>query len=243
MTANPLVTALEEAVERAREMDAPLNERLGLIADTVRSLSTEFAAAVDRLIARLRASGAGESAPAPGERMPDFALPDETGRLVTLGDVLAEGPVAVSFNRGHWCPYCRLNAVAMAEVEKEVAEAGGRIVAIVPEKRKFTNALKEDAAAPFPVLTDLDNGYALSLNLAIWVGEEMEKMIAAAGWDLPRYQGNDAWMLPIPATFVVGTDGVIVARYMDPDYRKRMEIDQLLAALRAACKPMPEAAA
>jgi len=243
MTANPLVAALEEAVGRAREMDAPLSERLGLVADTVRSLSTEFAEAVDRLIARLQASGAGEAAPAPGERMPDFALPDETGHLVMLGDVLAEGPVAVSFNRGHWCPYCRLNAVAMAEVQKEVAEAGGRIVAIVPEKRKFTNALKQDAAAAFPVLTDMDNGYALSLNLAIWVGEEMAKMIAAAGWDLPRYQGNDAWMLPIPATFVVGTDGVIVARYLDPDYRKRMEIDQLLAALRSARRPMPEASA
>ncbi len=243
MTTDPLLAALEEAVERVREMDAPLSERLGLIADTARSLSTNFAAAVDRLITRLQVNGAGETAPAPGERMPDFALPDETGHLVTLSEVLAEGPVAVSFNRGHWCPYCRLNAIAMAEVQTEVAKAGGQIVAIVPEKRKFTNAFKQDAAASFPVLTDMDNGYALSLNLAIWVGEEMAKMIAGAGWDLPRYQGNDAWMLPIPATFVVGADGVIVARHLDPDYRKRMEIDQLLGALRAARKSMPTPAA
>ena len=52
--------------------------------------------------------------------------------------------------------------------------------------------------------------------------------------DLPRYQGNDAWMLPIPATFVVGTDGLIKARFVDPDYRKRMDIDEMIAALRAA---------
>ena len=52
--------------------------------------------------------------------------------------------------------------------------------------------------------------------------------------DLPRYQGNDAWMLPIPATFVVGTDGLIKARFVDPDYRKRMDIDDMIAALRAA---------
>ena len=109
-----------------------------------------------------------------------------------------------------------------------------QIVAITPERRRFTAALQTDANAPFPILTDMDNGYALSLNLAIWVGEEMKNLIASAGWDVPAYQGNQAWMLPIPATFVVGADGVIVARYVDPDYRRRMDIDQLLAALKAA---------
>jgi hypothetical protein len=59
-------------------------------------------------------------------------------------------------------------------------------------------------------------------------------LIASAGWDMPTYQGNSAWMVPIPATFVVGSDGMITARYLDPDYRLRMETDQLRDALRAA---------
>jgi peroxiredoxin len=62
----------------------------------------------------------------------------------------------------------------------------------------------------------------------------MERMLAERGRDLPRFQGNDAWMLPIPATFVVGTDGLVKARFVDPDYRKRMDIDDMLAALRDA---------
>ena len=78
----------------------------------------------------------------------------------------------------------------------------------------------------------MDNGYALSLNLAIWIGEEMKGMMAGRQ-DLPEYQGNDSWMLPIPATFVVGQDGRIKARFVDPDYRKRMAINDLLAALKA----------
>jgi peroxiredoxin len=78
----------------------------------------------------------------------------------------------------------------------------------------------------------MDNGYALSLNLAIWVGDEIQKMMTGRH-DLPEYQGNNSWMLPIPATFVVGQDGLIKARFVDPDYRKRMAIDDLLAALRA----------
>ena len=118
-------------------------------------------------------------------------------------------------------------------MQEELADEGRQLVAIVPERRKFVAALREESRAPFPVLTDMDNGYALSLDLAIWVGQEMETLIASAGWDMPTYQGNSAWMVPIPATFVVGSDGVITARYLDPDYRLRMETDQLRDALRA----------
>jgi peroxiredoxin len=111
---------------------------------------------------------------------------------------------------------------------------GCQIVAITPDRTKFTAALKSETRAKFPILTDLDNGYALSLNLVIWVGRELQEMIAAAGVDLPTYQGNDSWMVPIPATFVVGKQGIITARHIDPDYRKRMEIKELLTALNAS---------
>ena len=199
--------------------------------------STIFAEAVDRMVERLQDQGAGAMAPAPGDVMPAFLLPDENGRLVGLAEILAKGPAAIAFQRGHWCPYCRLNAIGMAEVDEEIAELGGQVVAIVPERRKFTTALKNEAVANFPFLTDMDNGYALSLNLAIWVGAEMETLIGGAGWDVPSYQGNAAWILPIPATFIVGTDGIITARYLDPDYRQRMEIEDLLAALKRAREP------
>jgi peroxiredoxin len=101
----------------------------------------------------------------------------------------------------------------------------------MPERQKYAMELKSNANVPFPILTDMDNGYALSLNLAIWVGAEMQKMMATRD-DISAFQGNSSWMLPIPATFVVGRDGVITARFVDPDYRKRMAIEDLLAALR-----------
>ena len=80
----------------------------------------------------------------------------------------------------------------------------------------------------------MDNGYAMSLNLAIWVGEEMKRLMAQSGWNLPNYQGNDAWILPIPATFIVASDGRVTARFVDPDYRKRMPMEDMLDALKAA---------
>ncbi len=237
MTANPMLDALEAAVKRAQNMDASLNERLQVIADEVRSLSTVFAGAVDRLVNRLQESGAGAAAPKVGDPMPPFLLPDETGRLVGLEELLLKGPVAVTFHRGYWCPYCRVNSAALTEVAKEAEAAGGQIVGITPDRQKFAAALKSAAKAPFPILTDMDNGYALALNLSIFVGEDFAGLLKGAGWDLSEYQGNDAWTLPIPATFVVGNDGLVKARHVDPDYRKTMETEDLLAALRAARGP------
>jgi peroxiredoxin len=234
MTPKQLAGAIEEVFQQARDMDAPLGVRLKFVADAVRSLSPSFADAVDRLVVRLQQAGAGASAPDVGDPMPPFVLPDDAGHLVSLDELLNKGPAAVVFHRGHWCPYCRINTVALANVHEVLQGEGGQIIAIMPEGRQFSAKLKSETQASFPILTDVDNGYALSLNLAIWVGEEMKQLMAAAGRDLPAYQGNEAWLLPIPATFVVGTDGLIKARFVDPDYRQRMAIDDMLKALRSA---------
>jgi len=190
----------------------------------------EFAAAVDRLVNRLQQYGVGASAPQPGDPMPAFVLPDETGRMVSLEQLLSRGPVAVTFHRGHWCPYCRININALAQAHHDVAAEGGQIIAIMPDLQKFVAEFKSELHVPFPILTDMDNGYALSLNLTIWVGAEMQRMMEGRR-DLPTIQGNSSWMLPIPATFVVGRRGRIRSRFMDPDYRKPMVIADMLAAL------------
>jgi peroxiredoxin len=234
MAEKTFVEILEEATDRSRDMNVPLGERLKAVADEVRRLSPEFADVVDRMVARLVANNVGQSAPQPGEPMPDFVLPDEGGRLVRLTDLLDKGPVVLSFHRGHWCPYCRLNADGLAKIAPEVESLGAQIVAISPEKGRYGAELKSYAKAPFPVLADINNGYALELNLLFWVGDEKRKAMEAGGFDIAPYQGNETWMLPIPATFIVGRDGVVKARYIDPDYRKRMDLDELLAALKSA---------
>jgi peroxiredoxin len=231
MTSNAIREELEQAFQRIGGMDASLDEQLRAFSDAARQQQPQFADAVDRLVGRLRENGAGTSAPRPGEPMPPFHLPDENGHVVSLEQLLAKGPLAVTFHRGHWCPYCRININALARAQQRVASDGGQIVAIMPDRQQFVSELKSAAKVPFPILTDMDNGYALSLNLAIWIGAEMQKMLAGRR-DLPSFQGNDSWMLPIPATFVVGADGLIKARFVDPDFRKRMAIDDLLAALK-----------
>jgi peroxiredoxin len=147
--------------------------------------------------------------------------------------LLEAGPAAVTFHRGHWCPYCRISINALAKANDIVSREGAQIIGIVPERQQYAVEFKNDGQATFPILTDMDNGYAISLNLAVWVGEELRQFMRdQLGNDIPRFQGNDSLILPIPATFVVGRDGIVTARFVDPDYRKRMAIDDLIAALR-----------
>ena len=234
MSSKSLSEQLHDAFIQCRDMDASLAERLQAFADAVRRLGPHFQVAVDDLVTRLKQHDVGENAPKPGEAMPNLILPEEPGQLVSLDRLLQKGPVAVTFHRGHWCPYCRINTRALAEAQDQIAAEGGQVAAIIPDREHFTAELKAESGAPFPILTDFDNGYALSLNLAFWVGDEMQRLMTLSGWDVTRSQGSDTWLLPVPATFVVCTDGKVTARFIDPDYRKRMSIEDLLAALRAA---------
>lgn len=223
---------LRQCTERCQKMNAPLADRLNAFADDVRAVNAEFAGIVDRMVARLREARLGENAPRPGEPMPDFMLPDQNGRLYSLAELLNAGPAVIAFHRGHWCPYCRINASALASIAADVRGLGGELVAITPEFERFNAELASGTKADFPILSDVDNSYALMLNLAFLVNEEKKNAMLAAGWDFSPYQGNSNWTLPIPATFVVCQDGTVSARFIDPDYRHRMDPEAILDALR-----------
>ena len=231
MTQTPISERLGASFRHFRDLEAPLRERLDGYTEASRDIFPDYANAVDRLVARLNENGSAGHAPGIGDEMPDFLLPDDNGRLIALSEFTAHGPTAVMFHRGHWCPYCRMNIGAVVRARQQIASKGGQVVVIMPENQHYAKMFKLESAAPFPVLTDVDNAYALSLGLAIWLGPDIPQILMQVGRVLPDYHGNDAWMLPIPATFVVGQDHLIKARFVDPDFRKRMDIDDLLAAL------------
>ena len=109
---------LEEAFLHCRDMDASLAERLEAFSLATRYLLPGYQEAVDSMAGRLKLHEAGRAAPKIGDRMPVFVLPDEHGELLSLEQLLEKGPVAIVFHRGHWCPYCRINTRALAEVQE-----------------------------------------------------------------------------------------------------------------------------
>lgn len=218
---------LSEVWEAADRLEAPLNERLAFYAEAARKLRPELAAAMDRFVDGLKQANAGSDALKIGDEMPSFLLPDQEGRFVSLSTLLETGPLVVSFNRGHWCPYCRLELSALAQAEPMLFAAGARIVSIVPEKAEHSEKLHQILNLPFSVLTDIDLEYTRQMGLSIGVNEQVKALYLESGIDLPWFQGTQGWYLPIPATVVVGQAGIIRASYVDPDFKRRMPVSDI----------------
>lgn len=223
--------SLAKLFREADTLKAPLDDRLDLYAKGSRQFLPELEATYDELVARLRENQAGALVPSVGHKLPDFQLTDSEGRLIDLASFLERGPLVISFNRGPWCDYCGLELHALARAYPYIAAAGGDVVSIVPELGKYARNLQQKRGLPFGVLTDLDLIYAFSLGLVFWVGDEIKEMYGQFGIDLGEFQGNGGWLLPMPATFVVGRDGHIKARFVDPDFRRRMNTEDVLAAV------------
>lgn len=228
------IETLAEAFADVCAMDAPLNTRLAAYASKLRELNFPFADAYDDLVARLYSGEVGSAAPALGDEMPPFLLPDRSGALVSLEELTSKGPIVLSFNRGHWCPFCRITLKTIAEHHDEIAQAGAEVVSIIPDRQQFTDDLRRATQDTIRILTDIDSGYALSLGLVAWVGENLKTLMKGRGYHLDAFHGNDGWFLPVPATFVIGNDTRILARFVDPDFRRRMEIDEILAAIKSS---------
>jgi peroxiredoxin len=226
-----LPTTTSEAFALASGMNASLKERLATYRQHSGRLRPEIAALYQGLVDHLEALVSGAVGPAVGDAMPDFLLPDQHGQLVSLENLLQSGPVVVSMNRGHWCPYCRLDLRAMAQIEPDIRRLGAQIVSIMPEKAQYTKRAIADNAFPFPILTDVDLGYALSLGLVFWVGADVKKLYGELGLDLAVFQGNASYFLPIAAKFVIDRDGKVKAREINVNFRERMEPSEIIAAL------------
>jgi peroxiredoxin len=150
---------------------------------------------------------------------------------VALDELLAKGPLILSFNRGHWCEYCELELRAFAEAHAEFAEHGAQVVSIMPERGEYTRKVRALTNDTLTVLSDIDNGYALSVGVVMWLGDEVRTLYQKFGLDIERYQGNATWFVPIPATLVLDRNGIIVGRKVDPDFRSRMDMEDIFAAL------------
>jgi peroxiredoxin len=179
----------------------------------------------------LAASGLAERALGVGDRAPRFTLPSATGRRLSLDELLAEGPVVLTFYRGAWCPYCNLALRALQRHLDAIAARGARLVAVSPQVPDESLSLTERHQLAFDVLCDLGSDVAKQHGIAFDLSDELGALYDRLGFELQRVNGGHARTLPLPATYVIDRDGVIRWAFVDTDYAVRAEPDDILAAL------------
>ncbi len=192
----------------------------------------EVANLVDAANDRLATNGLLTRVRKAGDRFPDVALPDHTGRPVRIADRLAAGPLVISFYRGGWCPYCNLELRAYDGVLDLLRLAGGDLIAVSPEKPDNVSITIGKNDLRFPVLSDTDGRLADALGIRFDMEDEIVALYRKFGHDLPTHNGDGRWSLPVPATYVVNRDGIIALANIDPDYRNRLEPQEAIALLR-----------
>jgi peroxiredoxin len=186
----------------------------------------------DTLVQGLRDAGVGGGALKTGDTAPDFALSSAEGNLMTMADLLAKGPVVLSFYRGKWCPYCVTELEALREAATDIAAMGATLVAVTAEDCGGALAAKRKHRLEFEILCDLENGLGLSFGLIYRVPEAVQRFYREADINFPLIYGNDSWFLPIPATYVIGRDGVVRHAYVNPDFRERLDPAAILDVLK-----------
>lgn len=184
----------------------------------------------------LALSGIAHEARKAGDQAPRFRLPDTRGAGVRLSDLLAKGPVVVSFYRGGWCPYCNLELQALQQILPELSRLGASLVAISPQTREASVSTSRQNELTFAVLSDVGSTTAKAFGIAFDLPRELRPIYARFGHGIPDKNSNESWVLPIPATYVIDRDGTIVLAFVDIDYRNRLEPAQILAAVQAVAK-------
>ncbi|WP_288588297.1 peroxiredoxin-like family protein [uncultured Methylobacterium sp.] len=187
-----------------------------------------------RATAELIASGAAARALKAGDRAPAFTLDDPDGRPVASADLLARGPLVVSFYRGVWCPYCNMELQALQEALPEFRRLGASLVAISPQSAANSRKSVRQNALAFPILSDPHNAVAAAFGLRFALPNYLVELYKSLKNDLPAFNGDESWSLPMPGRFVIGQDGTILYAEVNPDYTRRPEPGDMLPVLRRA---------
>ena len=192
----------------------------------------EVVAVMHKATADLIASGQAERTLKVGARAPIFALPNAQGELVRSTDLLARGPLVLTFYRGIWCPYCNMDLQAIEAAAEEVRALGASLVAISPQTAPNRRKSERENALSFPILSDHGNSVANEFGLRFRLPDDLIAVYKGFGNDLTVGNGEDSWTLPMPARYVIGSDGIVAYAEVNPDYTRRPDPSELLPVLR-----------
>ena len=170
-----------------------------------------------------------------GDIAPDIKLPNAVGKEVSLYDTLEENDFAVvSFYRGVWCSYCNLELKALQEKNDELNSLGAKLIAVSPQSPDASLTTKEKNELAFEVLSDNENVIAKEYGLVFSLAQELRPIYLSFNIDIPANNDEDSYELPMPATYVINKNKEIIFSFVNEDYTKRCEPQDVVDAIKAA---------
>ncbi|MBD3290084.1 redoxin domain-containing protein, partial [candidate division KSB1 bacterium] len=171
-----------------------------------------------------------------GSKIPTVHLKKYDGSPFDLNAAVSQKPTVLIFYRGGWCPYCNEHLSKLQEIESDLLKIGYQIIAISVDRFENLSQTISKQQLNYVLLSDNQAQVTRAFGLAYKVSDETFDMLKGHGLDLEEASGQQHHILPVPAAFLVGTDGVIKFSYVNPNYKLRVDADLLLAAAEAEAK-------
>ena len=195
------------------------------------NLPEDTATTVGKSFEYILSSDFGDKALSEGDKAENFSLPNAKGEQTQLAKLLEQGPVVLNFYRGGWCPFCNLEFKSLHNILPQIKELGANLVGVSPELPDNSLDTIEKHQLQFEVLTDVGNNIARQYGIIMDVPEFMRPIYLEWGIDLPKTNGDDTWELPVPATYIIDSDGNIISAYINKNYTERMEPSDIIKTL------------
>ena len=196
------------------------------------TMPAEVLATMARTTGELKDTGIENRALRAGDRVPDFTLPNQQGEMRRFADFLTDSTVVLNIYRGGWCPYCNFEMKALAEALPEIRAAGAKLVGMAPEDPDHAQYTANQHDSGIEILSDAGNAVSEQFGLVFSLAEELRPIYLGAGLHIPAYNGDDTFRLPVHATYIIVSDGVIRADFVNSDYTQRIEPSEIDAFLR-----------
>jgi peroxiredoxin len=187
-----------------------------------------------RATAELIESGVARRAKKAGNLAPPFSLKDPEGNVINSADILERGPLVLSFYLGVWCPYCNMELQALETAKPEFDRYGASLVAISPQTAPNSRKSVRQNKLSFPILSDVKGKVGAGFGLRFHLPDYLVELYRQLKNDLPTFNDDPSWTLPMPARYVIGQNGVILYSEVNPDYTRRPEPDDMIPVLQQA---------
>jgi len=169
----------------------------------------------------------------PGLAVPNIELKDQYGKTVSLAERFKEKTTVLIVYRGGWCPYCSKQLANVQKIEKELADLGAQIIAVSPDSPEKL-AESKITSPNYQLLSDDSLLLAQKLGLAFYLDDKTAKIDRnKLGVNFVSLEGEVKVALPVPAVFVIDTNGLVNFQYANPNYKVRLTEDLLLAAVKS----------
>ena len=165
-----------------------------------------------------------------GEKAPLITGVDQFGKKINSLEILEKNKILLLFYRGNWCPYCRKHLKSLQENLSALSKKGYYVVVVTPEKPEKTQETTKKVNASFSIVHDKANSIMNNYKVAFDVNKQnVTSYYNFTKSKIDKYNQENANTLPVPATYIIGKDGMIAYVHYDPDYSNRKDLKEILS--------------